>query len=387
MIAAWLLLLCLLCISAQGVGEGREDQGEEMQVSMERRSSGGEQVAGFRYKRAGKQLRRRKRCKAGLKMTGRGCVKAWSLTWPSFEISKINRAVFYMKSKLERTLGMELETPCHSVYPDLSFPLSWGMYCEICPKTDPSRIHCPVSAQLSWDQFKDYYSPNISASKDYSAYQCRETIGDDKFDYSYWSMYNDGSICDCGSPFIVEGNYTSEIQTIKFRSPRQNEAKEKLQSLGPQGLDIHYGASTLQMVDCDALKDVCEKTSYTWSSDFNDVFLPPTIPAARCHSRPDISSMLENHFTTTTWSNGQPIKEDKAPCTVENTYLSWFNGEPIAEEVKKGGGSGWCAAKCRSHPFCDAWTLNTNNGWCALKRQDQVKTQHKPGFVSGFNIC
>ena len=54
MIAAW-LLLCLLCISAQGVGEGREDRGEEMQVSMERRSSGGVQVAGSRYKRAGKK--------------------------------------------------------------------------------------------------------------------------------------------------------------------------------------------------------------------------------------------------------------------------------------------------------------------------------------------
>lgn len=385
MIATWLLLLCLLCVPAKGVGEAREDGGEEMQVSMERRSSGEVQVVGSRYKRASKKAKKRMRCPPGLKMTSKGCAKAWSLTWPDRDIRQINRAIFYMKSKLERTLEMELETPCHSVI--MRSPLSSGMYCEICPKTDPSRIHCPVSAQLSWEQRTDYMPPwNISASEDYSAFQCTDKLKycEDQFDYSYWPMYDDGSICDCGSPFIVEGNYTKEIQTIKFRSPRQNEAKEKFQSLGS-----HSGASTLQMGGWTALKDVSQKTQFAAGGIYDDAVLPPSIPAARCHSRPDISSMLENHFTT--WSNGQPIKEelieDKTYCNEENTYLSWFNGEPIAEEVKKGGDDGWCAAKCRSNPSCDAWTLNTSNGWCALKRQDQVKRQRKPGFVSGFNIC
>lgn len=346
-------------------------------------------------------------------MTHRGCIKAWSLTWPGQPDGLWHKAIFDMKTKLERTLGMELESPCtemHSRGARLA-PATTITYCEICTKTDPSRIHCPISAQLTWDEMESYIKPNISAHSDYSDWQCQElrwnggTISEGpKIDYSYWSMYDDGSICDCGSPFVVEinmetsswnkyGNLNTPFQ-VKFRRPKENEAS--IIQLERESLST---ASTLQSTRCSGrvsedrwkvdANETCVKVAFAANFlddadqiltqadiDFNmDQILPPSIPAARCHSRPDISSIFEDETET------------KISCIEENTYLSWYNGEPIEVDVREGGDAAWCAAKCRANPSCDAWTLNTSNGWCALKRQDQVKKQQRPGFVSGFKTC
>lgn len=337
----------------------------------------------------------------GLKMTKRGCIKAWPMTWPLLIDVTWHKAIFDMKAKLERTLGIELETPCTemtteylSAMEGFAPPIT---YCEVCLKTDISRIHCPTSAQLTSDQM---FSENV----DYSTWPCRvfESSGG-KIDYSYWSMYDDGSICDCGSAFVVETDdwvpypnssqirevgYTPTPQLkdtvqVKFRRARKDEAKHHLARQ-------RWPASTLQSTRCSenvseerwnhGAKETClmvalmELDDYDNDNLLDDKILPPSIPAAQCQSRPDISSIFEDETETSL-------------CTVENTYLSWYNGEPIEEEVMNGGDATWCAAKCRANPSCDAWTLNTSNGWCALKRQGQVKKQHRQGFVSGFKTC
>merc|ERR1719273_2228108 len=74
-------------------------------------------------------------------------------------------------------------------------------YCEVCFKDDPSRIFCPTT---------DQSCPNWSAR------------GFGEGDYSYWSGYDDGTICDCGSPFIIEISWSpNQRDKPKLRRPMQ----------------------------------------------------------------------------------------------------------------------------------------------------------------------
>ena len=263
-------------------------------------------------------------------MTSKGCAKAWGSTWSDWIGNHADRALHYLKNKLERRLGIELEAPCSSVFQGLL------NYCEICPKTDSSRIHCPISAHVSHKEISEHYiTANISAHEDYSAYQCPDyRNGDKQMDYSYWPMYDDGSICDCGSPFIVEiGNYTEKIQNIKFRRPRENEAKQNL-----------FLASSLQSTRCSgnvngerwsrASNDTCVRGMFfdgyfnrldDFSVSETDVTLPPSIPAPRCNSRPDISSMFETTYFNYNFLNPYLNSQTRGKIII--------NGKPIEEKL------------------------------------------------------
>merc|ERR1719266_599036 len=143
---------------------------------------------------------KRKRCRAGLRMGPSGCSKpggstlgndGWMSTHGYGVLENMERA-------LGNRLGREVLIPCTDSSP--------FVYCEVCFKDDPSRISCPTSDQ---SQRTNAYTP-----------RCPNWQGD----YSYWSGYDDGTICDCGSPFVMEVFWSPDrADKPKLRRPMQGE--------------------------------------------------------------------------------------------------------------------------------------------------------------------
>ena len=182
--------------------------------------------------------RRRRRCPWGLKMNRRGrCIKAWGLTGFSTNIK--SRAMERLAQHLKSELGRDVLIPCHD--PEKQ------EHCEVCFKNDPGKIFCPKS---EWDK-KSHYTQefrNASVSDDLTDWMC-STVGPgctscaDALDglvngFSYWTGYDDGSICDCGTPFVAEWEGS---ESVTFRPLRNTEERPGF-SEGPTYVDEDTGA-------------------------------------------------------------------------------------------------------------------------------------------------
>jgi len=199
--------------------------------------------------------RRRRRCRAGLRMGPSGCSRPGSATLGTFGwMREYGYDVLEdMKSTLENRLGREVLIPCTD---------GGGIhYCEVCYKDDPSRISCPTTVQQS------------SRTAECPEWPTIHNDNGERYDYSYWSGYDDGSICDCGSAFVIE-----------FRDRYSNEPKLR----GPmEGEDAFLGGDW-------AVSDVGMNTGRRDFPYLGDEYpTEPTIPASSsCRGHPDISSIF-----------------------------------------------------------------------------------------------
>ena len=116
-----------------------------------------------------------------------------------------------MLRALENRLGREVLIPCTD---------SLGVhYCEVCYKDDPSRISCPIIDQqlkTRGEVEAEFRQEGKKPSRELLESLYTAVCPKKGIDYSYWSGYDDGTICDCGSPFVIE------VITV-FSRGKQNE--------------------------------------------------------------------------------------------------------------------------------------------------------------------
>ena len=316
-------------------------------------------------------------------MNRRGrCIKAWGLT--GFTTNIKSRAMERLAQHLKSELGRDVLIPCHD--PEKQ------EHCEVCFKNDPGKILCPKS---EWNK-KSHYTlefRNASVFDDLTDWMCStDTRFADALDglvngFSYWTGYDDGSICDCGTPFVVEWEGGSE--SVTFRPLKNTEERPGFRQ-GPTIVDEYTGATKWASINGYVDNDAWEggsRSEGVWDSR------PPTESPSACSGKPDISSIFELRFKSRDLGNHvyewDLVRNDSKNCIFEDTILAWNNGEPIAEESRQdeAGDHKWCEAKCDANSECGGWTLNKSNGWCALKRTDQIKKQGKKNFVSGIKNC
>ena len=333
--------------------------------------------------------KRRRRCPRFLKMNRRGrCIKAWGMGHGSLGRT---RAMERLAQHLKSELGRDVLIPCHDS--------DNQEHCEVCFKNDPGKIFCPKS---EWNK-KSHYTQefrNASVNDDLTDWMCStdpETVDQAEFDglvngFSYWTGYDDGSICDCGTPFVAEWEGS---ESVSFRPLMNTEERPGFQ-LGPTYVIESTGAPRWRSIAGDVgandewenLDEEEKRESYhnnepVWDSR------PPTVFPIACPQNPDISSIFELTFKRNQDYAWELVQKHSKSCILEDTILAWYNGEPIAEESRQdeAGDHKWCEAKCDANPECGGWTLNKSNGWCALKRTDQIKKQGKKNFVSGMKNC
>jgi len=315
---------------------------------------------------------RRKRCRQGLKMNRRGrCIKGRGLSWPGLAFKNITEN---LASHVRNKLGTDVLIPCA--------PLQEKPYCEVCFKNDPGKIFCPKGKKDSLSLTSDYGKKSVY--EDLSDYLCSvPEAGLDSFRgdaFSYWTGYDDGSICDCGTPFFLD----NEEGVFSFRPLKNGESRPGFVE-GPSYVDEDTGASLFVFHGGSNTNEWWEeeKTAFPATVVFDS--RPPDVAPKSCSNYPDIASIFELRGV-----NGElSLQRVDKDCILEDTYLAWYNGEPIEDEVRgaQANDHSWCEEKCDANPECGAWTLNKNNGWCALKRRDQVKKQERDNFVSGIKNC
>jgi len=318
-------------------------------------------------------------------MNRRGrCIKGWGPATPGTAQSL---AMEKLAERLKIALGRDVLIPCHSE--DLT-------HCEVCFKNDPGKIFCPKSEQNKKSHYTAEFR-NASVFEDLTNWTCSvEDTALDRLDkrgqkaFSYWTGYDDGTICDCGTPFVAEWG----DREVSFRPLRNREKRPGFRE-GATYVDEYTGAPKWAFQngfgdneDWENLDDEGKRMSYyntdpVWDSR------PPTVYPEPCNKYPDISSVFELRFKRNQYDEWDLVINDSKNCILENTYLAWSNGEPIDEETRQSEARDhkWCEAKCNANPECGGWTLNKNNGWCALKRTDQIKKQEKDNFVSGIKDC
>jgi len=318
-------------------------------------------------------------------MNRRGrCIKAWGLT--GFTTNIKSRAMERLAQHLKSELGRDVLIPCHD--PEKQ------EHCEVCFKNDPGKILCPKS---EWNK-KSHYTQefrNASVSDDLTDWMCSTDPGQQSTldglvnGFSYWTGYDDGSICDCGTPFVVEWEGGSE--SVTFRSLKNTEERPGFRE-GPTIVDEYTGAPRWASINGHVDNDEWEEGSTPEGWGVWDSTTPTESPSA-CSGKPDISSIFELRFKSRDLGNyvyeWDLVMNDSKNCIFEDTILAWYNGEPIATESRQdeAGDHRWCKAKCDANSECGGWTLNKSNGWCALKRTDQIKEQEKKNFVSGMKKC
>jgi len=307
-------------------------------------------------------------------MNRRGmCIKGRGLTdLGSFVPRFLAKVVKLIRDRL----GRDVVIPCveEGVCADSSVCNSKGPYCEVCFKDDPGRIRCTKKNRKLKDSYGSY--GNISVYEDLSEYVC---WGDNA--YSDFTGYDDGSICDCGTPF-----YLNSINPFKFKPLISGEVRPGFFE-GPSALNEDTGTVSHYFWGGYDWNDQYEAgtgpTSGIWDSR------PPSVAPKTCSKRPDIDFIFQLQYTHVPGGLDNGKFEDVCLDAelLENTYLAWHNGEPIEEEQREAGDHKWCENKCKANPECGGWTLNKNNGWCALKRSDQIKKQEKENFISGIKVC
>ena len=309
------------------------------------------------------------------------CIKGHGYTTNG---SKEKRIIESLASHLRGRLGADILIPCASTSSLGQFN-DYKSYCEVCFNNDPGKIFCPKNG---WKKSLDYFDyRNATVYSDLSNWQCVHLTCRDCKDaaYSYWTGYNDGSICDCGTPFFIDWN-PNEESAATFRPLEPTESPAGFLE-GPTFNDEYTGVPYGVSFGGYDFNEKWEAEGWSGAGGVWDSRLPNVEPKS-CSKSPDISSIFELHLDQST-QKLESIHKKGNDCIFEDTYLAWHNGEPIETETRQseGGVHSWCEAKCSRNPECGAWTLNKNNGWCALKRKDQVKKQGKKNFVSGIKNC
>jgi len=335
---------------------------------------------------------KRKRCKPPLKMNAKGrCIKGHGSTQLGFSYTSTIKS---LASHLRSTLGADVLIPCAYELSNDRFN-----YCEVCFKNDPGKILCPRENEpLEYDYVEYRNYRNESVYSDLSDWLCSHDgsmcsneevdgwrVGRCRGGYSYWTGYDDGSICDCGTPFFIDWNPNKE-SAATFRPLTPTYSRPGFHE-GATFTDEITGAPYRSSLIGSDFNEKWEAEGWSGAGGVWDS-RPPNVEPKSCSRRPDISSIFELHLDQST-QKLESIHKKGNGCILEDTYLAWHNGEPIETETRQseGGVHSWCEAKCSRNPECGAWTLNKNNGWCALKRKDQVKKQGKKNFVSGIKTA
>jgi len=218
-------------------------------------------------------------------MNRRGrCIKAWGLT--GFTTNIKSRAMERLAQHLKSELGRDVLIPCHD--PDNQ------KHCEVCFKNDPGKIFCPKS---EWNK-KSHDTQefrNASVSDDLTDWMCstdpryQSALDDLVNGFSYWTGYDDGSICDCGTPFVAEWEGS---ESVTFRPLRNTEERPGFRE-GPTIVDEYTGAPRWASINGHSNNDEWEEGSRfggVWDST------PPTESPSACSGKPDISSIFELRF-------------------------------------------------------------------------------------------
>lgn len=116
--------------------------------------------------------------------------------------------------------------------------------------------------------------------------------------FSYWSGYDDGSICDCGTPFFLEDN--NEEGVFSFRPLKNGESRPGFVE-GSSYVDEDTGASLFVFHGGFSLDEEWEnkKTAFPVFDS-----RPPDVAPKSCSKHPDISSIFELSYKRKRGVNG-----------------------------------------------------------------------------------
>merc|ERR1712130_14274 len=255
----------------------------------------------------------RLRCGPSQKMNAYGrCVKAWSSTI-SMAQSEIN-VVETLASELRSRLGNNILIPCKDVD-----------NCEACFNEDPGKIFCPKKESIKKSRSTPEYV-NGSVYSDLSDWQCSELsprVGPVLEAFSYWSGYDDGSICDCGTPFAMQRgdllthSNGSDGFIWSFRPLNRNSSR-KWGLSNPWTVYESTGGPGWFVMENDGLP-------------VNDN-RPPYIPAQPCNQYPDISSIFKLNILA--GYNLQPVNMAGQSCFVDDCWSNeGCDPDCISEEL------------------------------------------------------
>merc|ERR1711990_1167564 len=195
------------------------------------------------------------------------CIKGKGLTHPGFEFKNIMEN---LASHLRNKLGTDVLIPCAGFFSTQNPP-----YCEVCFKNDPGKIFCPGKT----DSLPVDYG-NRSVYEDRISRRCAP-YGDT---LPYWTGYDDGSICDCGTPFFVEER---EGGGYSFRPLKNGESRPGFVE-GPSYVDEDTGVSLLALHGGHTANEMWEEGETAlgvWDSR------PPDVAPKSCSKHPDITSI------------------------------------------------------------------------------------------------
>jgi len=343
--------------------------------------------------------KKRRRCPTGLKMNKKGrCIKGYGATSTSdTETDFLDKLALDLKQVLGR---------------DVLIPCTWEGYCEVCFKNDPGKVFCPRNEWTYSDTSDIVEYHNKSVYEDFSDWKCESRIaytsrlGDaSNASYSYWSGYDDGSICDCGAPFEFnrEGNKASFFPVKPTdKKPGFFQGSSFVdESTGTMSWFHMSGATFNEQWESGEFSEDDKPPPGIWDSR------PPTVAPESCSKYPDISSIFkfsyQRHFVDGIDYGDDGYKvidkieaSHNRSCTLED--ISLLSSENLEVEVRESeaGNHDWCESKCWENWQCDAWTFDMKIGYCALMKADQVKVTNwldkhpgdKDKFMSGTkNNC
>ena len=226
------------------------------------------------------------KCHYGLKMSSKGFVRAGSIFWGISPLPGANTELWKMKQNLEKTLGRLLDMPCYDGSVTETDNGEVTIYCEVCEVTDTNRVVCPKSSQVSNN---DYYEL-CRDEKDFDPTSCKKArcsnIEGSVSNYVYHQNYDDGSICDCGAPFIL--TWTRDNGNSVFRPATQNDAMTAMMITGPHTVSSIYTAPGGGF-----------GSRAWWELGSELLVSQPSVPGpSTCSSRPDISSIVQDKVDT-----------------------------------------------------------------------------------------
>jgi len=246
--------------------------------------------------------KRRRRCPTGLKMNHkRRCIKGYSATSTSARTTDFLQK---LASDLKNELGRDVLIPCSDPEVDPGPPV---LYCEVCFKNDPGKVFCPPNEWADMTDITGYF--NRSVYEDFSDWKCPPWTRAEVF--SYWSGYDDGSMCDCGAPFYFQ---VKNYNTANFFPLKPG--------------DIKWGVSEGSSIVDESTHTMSEfhRLGNDWNSKWEsgetgDIpagiwdSRPPTVAPASCSEYPDISSIFKFSYQKHSKDDGESVIEkiDGAP--------------------------------------------------------------------------
>jgi len=270
--------------------------------------------------------RRRKKCRFGLRMTSKGCDRGRSLTWGLGKINDWVEELWETKSKIEKEIKKEVDIPCYDGSRTEDEAGQQTIYCEVCEVTDTNRVECPQSAQVDnyWELCgKEIFDPSSCAKA-----KCPPLL-DTGDNYVYYQNYDDGSICDCGSPFILTWSSATQGPGV-YRRARPSEVLTLPGGIGE--------GSSVSINNRDA------KFKRPWwctgpCGSNPSVGSPSISGPTSCSSRPDISIIFQDKNVT-----------NSIPLGAGTDF--YYEGCPDGRGLRCGGGTQPCWDVCDCRRKC-----------------------------------